>query len=180
MLEASKTALVFVDVQGKLAQLMHEKQALFSNLVKLVEGAKVLELPIVWMEQNPDGLGPTIPEAAEAMPEGLSPIPKFSFSCCGEPEFVRALEATGRRQVLICGIESHICVFQTTLELIGRGYGVQVVADAVSSRAAGNRELGLARMKEAGATLTSVEMALFEMLRVAQGYRFKQIVKIVK
>jgi Isochorismatase family len=180
MLKMKTAALVFVDVQGKLAQLMHEKEALFASLVKLVKAGGVLELPVVWMEQNPAKLGPTIPEVTAVMPEGVSPIPKLSFGCCGEPLFGEALEKTGRKQILICGIEAHICVYQTTLGLLEKGYEVYVVADGVSSRTALNREVGLKRMAEAGARLTSVEMALFEMLGVADGEKFKQIIRIVK
>ncbi len=180
MLKVATAALVFVDVQGKLAQLMHEREALFANLVKLVKAAGALELPVVWMEQNPEKLGPTISEVAEVMPEGASPIPKLSFGCCGEARFNEALEKTARKQVLICGIETHICVYQTALGLMERGYEVHVVADGVSSRVALNREVGLKRMAEAGARLTTVEMALFEMLGAAEGEKFKQVIRIVK
>jgi nicotinamidase-related amidase len=180
VLKAGQAVLVVVDVQGKLAQLMHEKDELFRSLSQLVRGARVLRLPVIWMEQNPDGLGPTVPEVAGAMPEGLSPIPKFSFSCCGEPRFVAALEAAGRRQVLLCGIEAHICVYQTARDLVAKGYEVFVAADAVSSRKASSRDVALTQMGRSAAQLTTVEMALFEMLGVAKGPEFKEIVRIVK
>lgn len=180
MLKADATVLLVVDVQGKLARLMHGREDLFANLGKLIRGARVLELPIVWAEQNPAGLGPTIPEVSGFMPEDLAPVPKFSFSCCGEPRFLEALEKTGRKQVLICGIEAHICVYQTALELKERGCEVHLVADAVSSRNPLNRDVALMKLGRGGVRLTTVEMALFEMLRVAEGPRFKEIVKIVK
>jgi len=170
--------LVVVDVQVKLARLMHESEALLDNLSRLVRGATVLGVPVVATEQNPAGLGPTVEEVAPLLPAG--PIPKMAFSCCGEPAFTEALEATGRRQALLAGIETHVCVYQTARDLLARGYGVHVVADAVSSRSARNREVGLEKMRAAGAEVTSVETALFEMLEVAEGPAFKQILEIVK
>ena len=180
MLTLDNTALVVIDVQGKLAQLMDQKEALFGNLQKLIKGTQVLELPIIWNEQLPEKLGPTTPEIAELLAHSTQPIRKSSFSCCGNPPFMMALQATNRKQVLLAGIETHVCVYQTCLDLLDLGYEVQVVADAVSSRTAENRQIGLSRMQAAGASLTSTETALFELLRVAEGAKFKEITKIVK
>jgi nicotinamidase-related amidase len=180
MLNLNDTILVVIDVQGKLAQLMHQKEMLFENLQKIVKGAQVLELPIIWNEQLPEKLGPTLPELANLLATTTQPIAKTSFSCCGNPPFVAALKATRRKQVLLTGIEAHVCVYQTCLDLLNLGYEVQVVTDAISSRTAENRQIGLKRMKAAGATLTSTEMALFELLRVAEGPKFKEITRIVK
>ncbi|MCK4626635.1 MAG: isochorismatase family protein, partial [Phycisphaerae bacterium] len=109
MLDIENTILVVIDVQGKLAQSMHEKAALFENLTKLIKAASVLEIPIIWTEQYPEGLGATIPEIAELLPgEAIS---KVAFSCCGEKRFVEAMEKQGRKQVLLCGIETHVCVY---------------------------------------------------------------------
>jgi nicotinamidase-related amidase len=180
MLTIDNTALLVIDVQGKLAQLMHQKEVLFDNLAKIIKGAQVLELPIIWTEQVPEKLGQTTPEIAELLAPSAEPISKASFSCCSVQPFMTALERSKRRQILVTGIETHICVYQTTVDLLAQGYEVQVVADAVSSRTAANRQLGLERMKQAGAALTSTEMALFELLRVAEGDRFRQISKIVK
>lgn len=179
MLKQEHTALVVIDVQGKLAQVMTGKELLFENLKKMVQGAQVLGVPILWLEQNPAGLGPTIPELAELM-KGLEPISKLSFSACGEGRFLHALKALGRKQILLVGIETHVCVYQTAVDLIALGHEVQVVADAVSSRTQQNKEIGLQRMKGAGASVTSVETALFELLRVAKGDPFKQMLRIVK
>jgi len=179
MLTPENTVLIIVDVQGKLAQLMHKKEALFENLQRIIKGSQILGIPILWAEQNPEGLGPTIPEVARLL-SNIQPISKFSFSCCGSERFMQELEALDRKQVLIAGIEAHVCVYQTTMDLLELGYEVQIVADAVSSRAAENREIGLARMKDAGASLTSTEAALFELLKVARGVKFKEILKIVK
>ncbi len=178
MLTRDDPVLLVVDVQGKLARLMHEADALFDNLSRLIRGAAALEVPLVATEQNPAGLGPTVEEVRPLLP--AEPIPKMAFSGCGEPAVVEALEATGRRQVLLAGIETHICVYQTARDLLARGWAVHVVADAVSSRAARNREVGLEKMRAAGAEVTSVETALFEMLEAAEGPAFKAILEIVK
>lgn len=178
-LDLKKTVLVLIDVQGKLAQAMHRKEDLFANLVKLVQGAQALGLPILWLEQNPDGLGSTIPELAGLLAEH-QPIIKFSFSACGENAFMKALTHLNRRQLLLAGIETHVCVYQTAADLCGQGYDVQVVADAVSSRTPENRKIGLHRIRTAGASLTSVETALFELVAVARGEVFKRLLRIVK
>ncbi|NJN67215.1 MAG: hydrolase [Chloroflexaceae bacterium] len=179
MLEPTTTVLLIIDVQGNLAQAMDQKETLFANLTTLIRGAHVLELPIILTEQYPKGLGPTIPEIADLLP-GIQPISKVAFSCCGEERFMQALTALNRSQVLVAGIEAHVCVYQTAADLLRRGYEVEIVTDAVSSRTASNRDTGLARMKDCGARLTSVEMALFELMKVAGGDQFKAIQKLVK
>jgi nicotinamidase-related amidase len=130
-------------------------------------------------EQYPQGLGPTVSEITRLLPE-VKPITKVSFSCCQEAAFPAAMEASKRKQVLLTGIEAHVCVYQTALDLLSGGYEVQVVADCVSSRAPFNRDIGLNRICAAGGSATSVETALFELLRVAKGDKFKEISKIVK
>lgn len=179
MLNLEDIVLVIVDIQGKLAHSMHEKALLFGNLQKIIEGAIILEIPIIVTEQYPEGLGPTVPEIAHLVP-GIQPISKRSFSCCGNERFMQALRGTNRKQILIAGIEAHICVVQTTMDLLNLGYEVQVVADAVSSRVASNKEIALEKMKAGGACLTSTEMALFELLRTAEDAKFKEILRIVK
>lgn len=179
MLELDDTVLVVIDVQGKLATLMHERETLFKNLSRLIEGAKVLGVPILLTEQYPKGLGETSPELKALMPN-VHPIEKISFSCMGEEKFIKALEATGREQVLVAGIETHVCVYQTVSDMLAEGFEVHCVADAISSRTKENREIGLARMKEDGAILTSTEMCLFELLKVAGSPTFKTISTLVK
>lgn len=180
MLNIDNTVMLLVDVQGQLAQLMHEKETFFRNLSTMVQGMKILDIPIIWMEQIPSKLGRTTEQIATLMPEAASPVEKFSFSCCGEPEFMARFEALGRQQVLITGIETHICVFQTGMDLMAKGCEVHVAADCVSSRTRENKEIGLARLSSAGAVITSVEMAFFELLKAAQGDAFKQVVKLIK
>ena len=179
MITTDNTILMLVDIQGKLAHSMHARESLFDNLQRLVKGARVLELPIVWAEQNPKGLGPTIPEVAELLPD-LEPIPKFSFSCCDNEEIQKGLESVNRESVVIAGIETHICVYQTVRDLRNANYEVQVVVDAVSSRTPENKQIGLEKCRDAGAIITSVETVLFELLKVAEGPKFKEILNIVK
>lgn len=179
MLTMSNTVLVLVDVQDKLARLMDQHENLVTNLRKLVQGVQVLGLPILWLEQNPAGLGPTIPELAELL-AAQKPIAKLSFSCCGDENFLAALRATGRRQVLLAGIEAHVCIYQTAVDLLKLGYEVEVVADAVSSRASANRELALRKLDQLGVHSTCVEMALFELLGRAVGLEFKAMLKIIR
>jgi len=179
MLKVDNTVLVIVDVQTKLAALMHNREEMIANQQRMIRGAQILEIPILWNEQYPEGLGPTIPELQELLKE-QQPLAKRSFSCCGNPAFVEQLKATGRTQVLMFGIESHVCVYQTTADLLTDGFEVHVVTDAISSRTAANREIGFERMLEMGAKLTSTETCLFELLQVAQGPQFKEISKLVK
>ena len=179
MLKMENVSLLIVDIQGNLAHAMHEKELLFKNMQKLIKGIQVLGLPILWVEQNPQGLGTTIPEIADIL-SNIQPISKMSFSSCRNDRFMKALRSLNRRQVLIAGIEAHICVYQTAADLVVLGYEVQVVSDAVSSRTPVNKEIGLQKMRDSGVSLTSVETALFELLKVAEGEQFKEILKIVK
>jgi nicotinamidase-related amidase len=179
VLKLDDAALGVIDVQGKLARLMHSRTELFKNLRLMIQGAQVLGIPILWTEQYPKGLGPTVPEVSELL-STIQPIAKNAFSCCGEPAFMSALERLGRRQLLVTGIETHICVHQTALDLLDAGYEVQVIADAVSSRTAENRHIGLEKMRDAGVVITSTETALFELMKVAGGPQFKQISQLVK
>ena len=168
-----------VDIQGKLAMLMDQRERLFQNVSKMVRGAKVLGLPIILTEQYPKGLGPTIPEIRRLLSD-VDPVEKICFSCTGSEEFVRRLEALGRDQVLLVGIETHVCVYQTARDLKERGLHVEIVADAVSSRRAEDRDLALWRMASMGILLTTVEMALFELLGAAGTPEFKKILEIVR
>lgn len=179
MFRLENTVMLLVDVQGQLAQLMYEKEQLFAQLSTMIKGMQVLGVPIIWMEQIPSKLGPTTQEIAALMPD-QTPIEKFSFSCCGEPRFMEAFGAADRSQVLITGIETHICVFQTGAELMEKGCQVQVVSDCVSSRTRENKKVGLKRLADEGAGITSVEMAFFELMREARGDAFKKMVKLIK
>jgi nicotinamidase-related amidase len=179
MLNRDNTALVMIDIQSKLWNVMHEKEVLLENAQKLVKGMQILGIPIILTEQNPKGLGPTVPELAQSMPE-VKPLSKMEFSCCRNREFQQTLDKLMRRQILICGIESHICVYQTALALLGLSYEVQVVADVVSSRAVRNRDIALSRLQSEGAKLTVSEMALYELLGTAESPQFKEMLRVIK
>jgi nicotinamidase-related amidase len=179
MLKTENTVLLIIDIQGKLAHMMKDSEALFDNVQKLIKGVQTLNIPIVWMEQNPLAIGRTVPDIAELLTPA-EPIEKLSFSCCGNDTFVNTLAHLNRKQVLLAGIETHICVYQTAADLLKQSYEVHIVADAVSSRTALNRQIGIQKICDMGASLTSVEMALFELLRVADGQEFRKILKIIK
>ncbi|WP_342472219.1 hydrolase [Metasolibacillus sp. FSL H7-0170] len=178
MLKKDEVVLVLIDIQGKLAEIVENSEHVIQNIVKAVKGANVLELPILWLEQYPKGLGSTVPEIANEI-DG-QPIEKITFSAYDTEEFRVKLAATGRKKVLLAGIESHICVYQTAAHLLANGYEVEVLVDCVSSRTGENRQLGIDKMVQLGARLSSIEMALFEMQQIAKGDIFKAISAIVK
>ena len=179
MLRTEDSVIVLIDVQGKLAELMSEKDQLYRQLQILLRGARSLGVPVLWLEQYPKGLGPTVPEIATLL-EGIEPIEKTCFSACGSERFQQALSDSGRRTVVVAGIESHVCVYQTAQDLLAAGFVVEVVRDAVSSRTAENRLAGFERMVRLGAGMTTVEMVLFEWLREAGSPAFKEISRLVR
>jgi nicotinamidase-related amidase len=179
MLSRDRVILCVVDVQGRLAQLMEEKESLFRNLRVLIQGAQILDVPILWLEQNPAGLGPTISEVAELL-AGQTPIAKMSFSGCGEPRMLAALASSRRSQVLLAGIEAHVCIYLTAADLLARGYEVEVVADAVSSRTRERKQVGLGKTVALGGSITCTETVLFELLERAEGEQFRAILKLLR
>ena len=179
MLNQEKTGLIIVDVQGKLARIVHKSEALLSNIQALVQGCQILNLPIVWLEQNPQGLGQTVPELSELL-KGSQPLEKTTFDACSNNSIVEAITESGVQQWLVCGIEAHICVYQTASGLLSRGYKVEVVVDCVSSRTKANVELALKKLQDKGASLTSLEMCLFELVKDARKEEFKQILSLIK
>ncbi len=179
MLEIPECTLVVVDVQGKLAQLMADKETLFKNVKILIQAAKILEIPSLWCQQVPKALGPTVPEIAELLTEN-EPIDKVSFSCCVDEQFTSRLDALDRRQILLCGIETHVCIYQTAMGLLAQDREVAVIADAVSSRTVENKQIALDRLAGEGATIASTEMVLFELLKTAKHPPFKPIAKLVR
>lgn len=166
-------------MQGKLAEVMDRKEALFANIEVLIRMAQGLQMPILWCQQNPRRLGPTVERIAGLL-EGVEPVDKMTFSCAGDGRFVERLEATGATDVILCGIEAHVCVYQTAMDLLAEGVGVHVVADAVSSRAAANRELAIGRMAAEGAVPTCTEMVLFELLRTAEHPKFRELSRLIR
>ena len=178
-LDRGRAALVVVDVQEAFRPAVLDFETVARNVAVLIQGAHALGLPVLVTEQYPKGLGSTVPEVERHL-DGVQPIEKLCFSAAGSEEFADRLTASGREQVLLCGIESHVCVNQTADDLLGAGREVHVAQDAVSSRTEDNRRLGLHKMERAGAVLTSVETALFELLREAGTPEFKEIQKLVK
>jgi nicotinamidase-related amidase len=173
-LDADRATLVVVDLQEGFRPLPgFERIAQAAST--LIRGAREIGVPVVVTEQYPKGLGETVPEVAEHLPEGTERLDKVCFSAAEAEGF----ELGGRDQALVCGIEAHVCVSQTSLDLLGGGVGVHVAADAIGSRFEENKQVGLQRMERAGAILTSVEMALFELLRRAGTDEFKAVQKLI-
>ena len=175
-LERQRTVLVVVDVQEAFRKAVPRFDQVAAAASALVRGAAAMDVPIVVTEQYPQGLGRTVPAVAGYLPDGTEPVEKVRFSAAQAEGF----DLGGRDQALVCGIEAHVCVNQTTLDLLDRGIDVQVVTDAVASRTEENREVGLRRAERAGAGLTSVETALFELLGGSDAPEFKQVQELVK
>ena len=175
-LDRERTALVVVDVQEAFRKAIPDFDRVAEASATLVEGADALGLRIVVTEQYPKGLGSTVPEVAEHLPDSVRAVEKVRFSAAEADGF----DLGGRGQALVCGIEAHVCVNQTVLDLIDDGVEVHVAGDAVGSRTAENRELGLHKAERAGAVLTSVETALFELLRGSDAPEFKQVQALIR
>ncbi len=184
LLDIDRAALVLIDVQEKLTAVMHNKEVLLKGLYKIVAGAKALDIPIIWNEQNPERMGTTVASLRDILIP-RKPIAKMSFGCCGSESFMSALKTTERDQILIAGIETHVCVYQTALGLMKRNYSVQVVADAVSSRNPLDQHIALQQIQHVAraqnlSPLTTAESALFELMKTAEHPRFKDILKIIR
>jgi nicotinamidase-related amidase len=174
-LQPDRTTLVVVDVQEGFRKAVPDFERVAKATATLVEGAEVLGVPIVITEQYPKGLGETAAEVAEHLPDGTHPLEKVVFSAADAEGF----DLGGRDQALLCGVESHVCVSQTAIDLLEAGLEVQVPLDAVSSRTEENKRVGLHKMERAGAVLTSVETSLFELLGKAGTDEFKRIQKLI-
>ncbi|EGA66681.1 hydrolase [Vibrio brasiliensis] len=179
MLDRTNTGLVIVDVQGKLASLVHDSDTLIANCAKLTQGAQLLGLPIVWLEQNPEKLGPTVDSVRQLLKD-VTPISKFTFNGCGEPEFVEAVRQANVENFLLCGIEAHICVYQTALALAQRDYDVHLVTDCISSRLEQNKQLSVRKLLNKGIDITCLEMCLYELVKDCRSDEFRSILKLIK
>lgn len=180
LLRREQTGLILVDVQEAFRPVIDRFDAVAAKCGLLAEGFGVLGRPVLVSEQYPKGLGHTVAEVADRLPEGTRLVEKLRFSACGVDGFEQALAAADCRSWVVAGIETHVCVNQTVHDLLERGFEVQVAADAVSSRDPRNTALGLEKMTAAGAGVTSAEMALFEMLEEAGTDQFKQISRLVR
>ena len=173
------SAGLVIDIQEKLFPHMDQKEELLRRTTILLEGFKVLQIPMVITEQYPKGLGPTL-EPLSKLLDKEPVLEKISFSCCGEPSFPDKLKSLGRPAIIICGIEAHVCVLQTVVDLLEEGYTVVVVEDCISSRNPADKRVAVERMRSEGAIITSCESVLFELARVAGTDEFKAISRLVK
>jgi len=174
-----QAALVVVDLQERLVPAMFERERVVQNAIRLAKGAAALSLPAWITEQYRKGLGATLAEIAAPLPK-VTPVDKVSFSACGAPGFTAGLQSTGIEDVILCGVESHVCVCQTCLDLLESGFRPFVVADAVSSRTPENWRAGLDRMRASGAVIVTTEMILFELVQRAGTDEFKQVQALIK
>ena len=170
---------LIIDVQERLYSHIHNFDELSRNTLILIRGLKTLNIPFILTQQYTKGLGETITAIKEEIGD-FNPIEKNSFSCCDEPEFMNALKKSGKKYVIIAGIESHVCVLQTTIDLINRAYVPVVIEDCVSSRKYRDKEMAIERMRQEGAIISTYESILFELCRFAGTSQFKEISKIVK
>jgi nicotinamidase-related amidase len=175
-LDRERAALVVVDVQEAFRKAVPDFGEVAGAAGTLAEGAASLGVPVIVTEQYPQGLGRTVPEVAERLPDGIEPLAKVRFSAAEADGF----DLDGRGQAIVCGVEAHVCVSQTVLDLLDRGVEVHLATDAVGSRTEQNRSLGIHKAEQAGAVLTSVETALFELLRGSDAPEFKQVQGLVK
>ena len=174
-----KTAIVLIDVQGKLAEIMYESDKLIDSLEILIKGAQLLDIPIVWTEQLPEKLGTTTERIGKLL-ENQNPIIKSEFSCVKNAEFSAFIKNNKYNHFVLCGIETHVCVYQTAKDLLALGHEVEIIIDGVSSRTELNKDIGIEKITSLGAKVTSVEMQLFEKQEIAVGDKFRELIKIIK
>lgn len=176
---SQNTQAILIDVQERLTPVINNHEEIVNNIKTLIQGLKLLDIPLIANEQYPKGLGHTIPALKEVL--GDTPIfEKVVFSSCDDEAALGAICANNRNHVIVFGVETHVCVLQTVMDLLDKGFMPVVVADAVSSRAAQNKAIALERMKHAGAIIASTEMVLFELCRSAKNPVFKEISNLVK
>lgn len=176
---AEDSLCLVIDVQEKLLPAMDAGEATLSRIHRLIDGLKILGLPFLLSEQYPKGLGPTVPSVKERLAD-VPVMAKVAFSCCDDPALLEALLASGRKNIIVCGVEAHVCVQQTVVDLAALEFRPVVVADCVTSRRADDRALALERVRSEGAVVTGSESLLFELTRTAGTDTFKAISRLVK
>ena len=181
-LDRERTALVVIDVQERLFPAMDadHREEVMRNIKVLTAAARRLNLGTLVTEQYPKGLGHTLQEVKDALPAGVQPVEKVAFSCLGVDAFRSRLTATGARQLLLAGIEAHVCVLMSALDLLAEGYAVHIVADAVTSRTQANWRLAMAQLRQAGAVVTTTETVLFQLLRQADTDDFRELARLIR
>ena len=180
LLKRTRSGLLVIDVQEKFAPVIPDIDRVILQIVKLIRAFQLFEQPIWMTEQYPAGLGSIMAPILEPMGEGVERIEKMSFSVCGVPDFVRKMRAAKKTDLILCGIETHVCVWQSAMDLMHEGFHVAVVKDAVSSRHALDRDTAFERMRDAGIHLTTTEILLFELLENAEDPLFKPIQALIK
>ncbi|MBW7997209.1 MAG: hydrolase [Candidatus Glassbacteria bacterium] len=179
LLDLKRTLLVVVDLQQRLVPVIDSHEAVVANCARLIEGCRVLGVPVIFSEQYPRGLGPTV-EQLRKLAGDDEIAEKITFSCLRDRALAETVAETGRDTLLVCGVEAHVCVTQTVLDALEAGYRVHVAADATGSRSPENKRVALERLAVEGATVTTTESALFELLKKAGTDEFRQISKLVK
>ncbi len=182
ILRREDTALVVIDMQEPFLSVISERERLVANVRLLIQSAHILQIPVVLTTQNAARLGGVAAEIADAFPDGTAPVPvdKMAFSCAQSAGFPERLASLGRRQILLCGVETHICIAQTALDLMPLGYQVHVAADAVSARTLEKHKLGMERLRDSGVLPCAAEAAVYEWLVKAGTLAFKAILPLVK
>ncbi len=179
-MEASNSLLVVIDVQGKLATMMHDQEHLIPNIQRAIHVSQLLDVPILWTEQAPDKIGPTIDPIAQELFPLVKPIVKRSFSCFQEPSFRKAIDESLRQQILLVGIETHVCVYETARDLKRHGYEVFVAEDAVSSKTRVQKDITINRMRQEGMHIVSVEMVGCDWMVDANHPKFRDVMISIK
>ncbi|MEM2969567.1 MAG: hydrolase [Candidatus Bathyarchaeia archaeon] len=179
LMSKDEPILIIIDVQEKLFTHIAEKETVLENLEKIIKFMYIIKIPIIITEQYPKGLGPTVPEVKNLISD-FKPIEKLEFSCFGSQEFRKALEKTGKKTLILAGIEAHICVTQTAIEGLENGYKIYVVEDATSSRTLQDKTTAINRMRQNGAIIISTEMLIYELLKKAGTLEFKETLKLIK
>jgi len=180
ILDKNKTILVVVDLQEAFRHPINDFSMIASRTSIIVRGFQILNLPIIITEQYPKGLGRTAEEVLFSLPPEFEVVEKSAFSSCGASSFTDKLQATGANQIVLCGLETHVCVNQTAHDLLSKGFQVHVLTDCVSSRFAQDKETALRKMQMSGVIPSCVEMTVFELMRDARHEQFKEIQNLIK
>lgn len=180
VLDGAHTALAIIDMQEGFRSVISDFAETAARIALVAHAAQLLNIPVIVTEQYPKGLGPTATEIQAVLPDDLEIIEKTAFSSCGAKSFEAELESSQALHVLVCGIEAHICVNQTTHDLLERGYRVHLLTDCITARSVHNKQVAFSKMQQSGALPSSTEMALFELMRDAKHKQFKAIQKLIK
>ncbi len=180
LLSTDSALLLVIDIQEKFLPVLHNPDQVVQGASRLIKGCNQLNVPIVVSEQYPQGLGPTVDDLKALFTPSTAVITKTAFGCCGDPSFESYIQSSGRTQIIVCGLEAHVCVNQTVVRLLELGYSVALVEDALGTRHASNLDIALRKLTQLGALPYSVEMVLFELLREASHPAFKSVQQLIR